>query len=93
MILGRGLNFSLLPTPPQGMVALVTGGASGLGRATAERLVQQGASAVVLDLPTSEGTAVAKELGKHCAFAPADVSLPGCLGSGLGNLDAWVLRE
>ncbi|KYO19266.1 3-hydroxyacyl-CoA dehydrogenase type-2 [Alligator mississippiensis] len=58
----------------KGMVALVTGGASGLGRATAERLVQQGASAVVLDLPTSEGTAVAKELGKHCAFAPADVT-------------------
>ncbi|XP_060619214.2 3-hydroxyacyl-CoA dehydrogenase type-2 isoform X1 [Anolis sagrei] len=58
----------------KGMVGLVTGGASGLGRATAERLVQQGASAVVLDLPKSEGESVAKSLGEKCVFAPADVT-------------------
>lgn len=56
------------------MVALVTGGASGLGRATAERLVQQGGSAVLVDLPTSDGENVAKSLGERCVFAPADVS-------------------
>ncbi|XP_077185851.1 3-hydroxyacyl-CoA dehydrogenase type-2 isoform X2 [Paroedura picta] len=56
------------------MVGLVTGGASGLGRATAERLVQQGGRAVLLDLPTSEGETVAKALGEHCVFAPADVT-------------------
>ena len=56
------------------MVGLVTGGASGLGRATVERLVKNGASAVILDLPTSDGAALAVSLGDRCAFAPADVS-------------------
>lgn len=58
----------------QGMVGVVTGGASGLGRATVERLVKNGASAVILDLPSSDGSALAANLGNHCAFAPADVS-------------------
>lgn len=58
----------------QGMVGLVTGGASGLGRATVERLVKNGASAVILDLPSSDGSALAASLGDRCAFAPADVS-------------------
>lgn len=58
----------------QGMVGLVTGGASGLGRATVERLVQNGAAAVILDLPSSDGPALAASLGDRCAFAPADVS-------------------
>nr|XP_061838292.1 3-hydroxyacyl-CoA dehydrogenase type-2-like isoform X2 [Nerophis lumbriciformis] len=58
----------------KGMVGLVTGGASGLGRATVERLVQSGASAVILDLPSSDGKALAASLGDQCAFAPADVT-------------------
>lgn len=58
----------------KGMVALVTGGASGLGRATVERLVGQGASAVIVDLPSSDGAEVAKSLGDRCVFAPADVT-------------------
>ncbi|XP_031466373.1 3-hydroxyacyl-CoA dehydrogenase type-2 [Phasianus colchicus] len=58
----------------KGMVALVTGGASGLGRATAERLVEQGARVVLLDLPSSQGAQLAAELGEHCAFAPANVT-------------------
>ncbi|XP_068190041.1 3-hydroxyacyl-CoA dehydrogenase type-2 isoform X2 [Antennarius striatus] len=56
------------------MVGLVSGGASGLGRATVERLVQSGASAVILDLPSSEGATLAASLGDRCAFAPADVT-------------------
>uniref|UniRef100_A0A3Q3FNV4 Hydroxysteroid (17-beta) dehydrogenase 10 n=1 Tax=Labrus bergylta TaxID=56723 RepID=A0A3Q3FNV4_9LABR len=56
------------------MVGLVTGGSSGLGLATVERLVQNGASAVILDLPSSDGAALAEKLGERCAFAPADVS-------------------
>lgn len=55
-------------------MGLVTGGASGLGRATVERLINHGASAVILDLPSSDGQSVAAALGKCCAFAPADVS-------------------
>ncbi|XP_026116207.1 3-hydroxyacyl-CoA dehydrogenase type-2-like isoform X1 [Carassius auratus] len=58
----------------KGMVGLVTGGASGLGRATVERLLSQGASAVILDLPSSDGHKVAAALGDRCAFAPTDVT-------------------
>ncbi|TNM86601.1 hypothetical protein fugu_006831 [Takifugu bimaculatus] len=63
-----------LQNTTHGMVGLVTGGASGLGRATVERLVKNGASAVILDLPSSDGPALAASLGDHCAFAPADVT-------------------
>jgi len=57
-----------------GITALVTGGASGLGLATVERLVAAGASAVVVDLPSSQGKAVAERLGSEVAFVPADVT-------------------
>ena len=59
-----------------GNVALVTGGASGLGLATIRRLHSAGASVVILDLPTSNGTEVAKELGDRAAFTPGDVTNP-----------------
>jgi len=58
----------------KGLVALVTGGASGLGKATAQRLIQNGARVAILDLPTSEGANVAKELGSDCIFTPASVA-------------------
>ncbi len=58
----------------EGKTALVTGAASGLGRATAEGLLAAGANAVLLDLPTSQGPAVADELGDRAVFAPADVT-------------------
>jgi NAD(P)-dependent dehydrogenase (short-subunit alcohol dehydrogenase family) len=57
-----------------GAAALVTGGASGLGLATARRLAAGGANVTIIDLPTSAGADVAKELGG--AFAPADVTDP-----------------
>lgn len=56
-------------------ICLVTGGASGLGRATAHRLVRNGARVVIADLPSSDGNNVAKEFGENCAFAPTDVSV------------------
>src|SRR5882672_2640838 len=59
-----------------GSVALVTGGASGLGLATARRLHDAGASVVILDLPSSNGTTVAKDLGTRAAFAAGDVTSP-----------------
>jgi NAD(P)-dependent dehydrogenase (short-subunit alcohol dehydrogenase family) len=55
-------------------VALVTGGASGLGLATVEKLVADGAKVVVLDLPSSDGKAVAERLGDGVVFSPGDVT-------------------
>jgi NAD(P)-dependent dehydrogenase (short-subunit alcohol dehydrogenase family) len=57
-----------------GAVALVSGGASGLGRASAQALVDSGAKVVILDLPTSAGAEVAKELGDSAVFAVGDVT-------------------
>lgn len=57
-----------------GNVALVTGGASGLGRATGEALAAAGARVVLVDLPGTDGEAVAEELGGGARFAPADVT-------------------
>ena len=55
-----------------GTSAVVTGGASGLGLATAKRLIAGGAQVVLLDLPSSNGEAVAKEFG--ATFVPGDVT-------------------
>ena len=55
-------------------VAVVTGGASGLGLATTKALLDEGAKVVILDLPSSRGDEVAKELGDAVRFAPADVT-------------------
>lgn len=56
-----------------GIVAVVTGGASGLGRATAERLVAGGAKVVIADLSPA-GDAVAAEIGGETRFVHADVT-------------------
>jgi NAD(P)-dependent dehydrogenase (short-subunit alcohol dehydrogenase family) len=57
-----------------GQVALVTGGASGLGLATAETLLDAGASVVIVDLPSSQGAEIAEKLGDKVAFVAADVT-------------------
>jgi NAD(P)-dependent dehydrogenase (short-subunit alcohol dehydrogenase family) len=57
-----------------GSVAVVTGGASGLGLATARRLTKAGAQVVLLDLPSAPGAQAVDELGAGAAFAPGDVT-------------------
>jgi len=54
--------------------AVVTGGASGLGRATAERLVAGGGRVALVDRPASAGAEVARQLGPNALFAAADVT-------------------
>ena len=57
-----------------GSVALVTGGASGLGAATIRRLAEGGARVVIVDRDEAKGTALAAELGNGAIFAKADVT-------------------
>src|SRR6516162_10234408 len=57
-----------------GKVAIVTGGAGGIGRATAARLVAEGANVVVGDVVVEHGTELVGELGDAAAFKQTDVS-------------------
>lgn len=81
----------------KGTVSLVTGGASGLGRATVERLVKLGGRVVICDLPTSKGQDVAQSFGENVTFAPGDVTSETDVKAALdvikqkyGKLDATV---
>jgi NAD(P)-dependent dehydrogenase (short-subunit alcohol dehydrogenase family) len=56
-----------------GASALVTGGASGLGRATADRLISEGAKVVVLDLPAADG-GPRGELPDGATFSGGDIT-------------------
>jgi len=56
-----------------GSVAIVTGGASGLGLATVDRLLKEGARVVIVDLPSSNGAELAAERGVAAQFIAADV--------------------
>ncbi len=63
--------------------AVVTGGASGLGRATAESLVKAGGRVALLDLPTSKGAEVAAAMGSSAVFTAADVTSGDQVGAAL----------
>lgn len=65
------------------VIALVTGGVSGLGQATAARLARQGARVVVADLPGSDGQSVAKEMGENVTFVATDVTSESEVGNAL----------
>jgi len=60
----------------QGSGALIAGGASGLGEATARDLHARGASVVIADLNSDRGRALVDELGGRAEFVRADVSDP-----------------
>ena len=60
-----------------GKVALITGGASGLGKATGKLMAKEGATVVLSDLQEVEGTAVSKQIkenGGHCFFIKQDTT-------------------
>ena len=60
----------------EGTGALVAGGASGLGAATARLLHERGAAVVIADMNAEKGEALAAELGDRARFAEADVTAP-----------------
>ncbi len=60
-----------------GKVAIVTGGASGLGAATAKMIAEAGGHVVIVDLNQDAGEALADEMGHQARFVRADVADPG----------------
>lgn len=59
----------------QDKVAVITGAASGVGRGTATKFVQEGARVVVADIQEDKGAALAKELGEAAEFVWVDVCI------------------
>lgn len=59
----------------QGRVAVITGGASGLGKATAQEFIHQGARVILADINTQLGPQVAQELGPNAQFIHCDVAI------------------
>jgi len=55
-------------------VALITGGAAGIGKATAQRFIQEGALVVICDVNELGGEETENELGENCSFFTVDVS-------------------
>ncbi|AEF42668.1 3-hydroxyacyl-CoA dehydrogenase [Hoyosella subflava] len=72
---------------PSSTVALVTGGASGLGLATVRELHSKGAKVVIVDLPSSDGATIAKELGDGAIFAAADVTSESEVAAAISEAD------
>ncbi len=77
-------------------IAIVTGGARGIGRAIARRYVAEGARVVIADINEKAGEASAAALGGNCRFVRADVGEPGdarrlvAEASALGGVDILV---
>src|ERR1700722_7649732 len=71
-------------------IALITGAASGIGEATAELFVRQGASVVVADLDSAKAESVPKRLGDKAPPFPVDVSKSTAVKA---MMDAAVARH
>ena len=81
----------------QGKIAIVTGSARGIGRATAEKLIANGATVVLSDILREQGEESAKQLGPAASFMTCDISsrdqvesLIGSTVQRFGRLDVMV---
>ncbi len=59
----------------QGKVIVITGGASGLGAATATHLVEHGAKVILVDMNQEQGQALQQQLGSQSEFVQLDVTI------------------
>lgn len=66
-----------------GKVAVVTGGASGLGRATVEKFAEAGARVAIFDLNEAQGSALAESLGKIAIYCPVNVAVDDTIADGM----------
>ncbi|PXY23195.1 hypothetical protein BAY59_26210 [Prauserella coralliicola] len=80
-----------------GKVAVVTGGAHGIGAAIVARFVAEGAAVTIADVEEVEGKALAERLGPRCRFVPCDVTSSSEVAEAidstvaeLGGLDVMV---
>ncbi len=64
-----------MPGRLEGKVAVVTGGASGIGEGTARKFVAEGARCVIADLQLKRAQTIAAELGDGCIATRADVAI------------------
>jgi len=72
----------------EGLGCVVTGGASGLGAATARELIRAGGRVALLDLPRSDGDKVAAEMGENAVFYSCDVTDEEQVAKALGLADS-----
>src|SRR5215470_4361759 len=68
-----------------GKTALITGGASGIGEATARLFVAEGASVVIADLQDERGRRLTGELGARTAYVHTDVSREADVKAAIGE--------
>ncbi|XP_043585486.1 3-hydroxyacyl-CoA dehydrogenase type-2-like [Bombus pyrosoma] len=69
-----------------GLVALVTGGASGLGLGVVRKFIKEGAKVAIADLPKSKGNEIADELGQSAVFTPMNVTSPDDVNAALDTI-------
>ncbi len=75
-----------------GRVALVTGGASGIGRAVAERMLASGGQVAVLDLRADAAEATARELGSGSLAVAANVARSEEVEAGVARVESELGR-